>query len=109
MIGDSAGGNLAALCLGLRDDGLIHGCLRTRGQVAEVDRLYGYLLGYLDGERLTQVQVLKDMLIAQFGFIVPDGKIKDVPPGMNPTPYGARNADLVPADQTLRPARSGRR
>ncbi len=32
MIGDSAGGNLA-----------------------EVDRLYGYLLGYLDGELLTQV------------------------------------------------------
>ncbi|CAN2983375.1 hypothetical protein METHPM2_90049 [Pseudomonas sp. PM2] len=51
--------------------------------------------------------MLKDMLIAQFGFMMPDGKIIDVPPGMNPTPYGARNADLVPADQTLRPARSG--
>ncbi|MFC6339144.1 alpha/beta hydrolase fold domain-containing protein [Pseudomonas sp. CCM 7891] len=27
--------------------GLIHGCLRARGQVAEVDRLYEYLLGHL--------------------------------------------------------------
>ncbi|MBN3860988.1 alpha/beta hydrolase [Pseudomonas frederiksbergensis] len=28
-------------------EGLIHGCLRARGQVAEVDRLYEALLGYL--------------------------------------------------------------
>ena len=27
--------------------GLVHGCLRARGQVAEVDRLYDYLLNYL--------------------------------------------------------------
>jgi acetyl esterase len=35
--------------------GLVHGCLRARGQVAEVDRLYDYLLDYLKGEGLTQV------------------------------------------------------
>ncbi|MHA6231900.1 alpha/beta hydrolase [Pseudomonas fluorescens group sp. PF-69] len=28
-------------------EGLVHGCLRARGQVAEVDRLYENLLGYL--------------------------------------------------------------
>ncbi|MGF6327472.1 acetyl esterase/lipase [Pseudomonas sp. BS3782 TE3695] len=28
-------------------EGLVHGCLRARGQVAEVDRLYETLLGYL--------------------------------------------------------------
>lgn len=56
---------------------------------------------------LTQIQALKNMLIAQFGFMMPDGKIIDVPPGMDPTPYGARNADFVSADQTPRPARSG--
>jgi acetyl esterase len=28
-------------------EGLVHGCLRARGQVAEVDRLYESLLGYL--------------------------------------------------------------
>ncbi|KAF1021600.1 MAG: Carboxylesterase NlhH [Pseudomonas sp.] len=27
--------------------GLVHGCLRARGQVPEVDRLYEYVLGYL--------------------------------------------------------------
>ncbi|MCU1782599.1 alpha/beta hydrolase [Pseudomonas sp. 13B_2.1_Bac1] len=35
--------------------GLVHGCLRARGQVPEVDRLYGYLLDYLRSEGLTQV------------------------------------------------------
>ena len=35
--------------------GLAHGCLRARGQVPEVDRLYDYLLGYLRCELLTQV------------------------------------------------------
>jgi acetyl esterase len=35
--------------------GLVHGCLRARGQVEEVDHLYRYLLDYLDGELLTQV------------------------------------------------------
>ena len=35
--------------------GLAHGCLRARGQVPEVDRLYDYLLGYLTSELLTQV------------------------------------------------------
>ena len=35
--------------------GLAHGCLRARGQVPEVDRLYDYLLGYLRRELLTQV------------------------------------------------------
>lgn len=35
--------------------GLIHGCLRARRQVAEVDQLYDYLLGYLRSEGLTQV------------------------------------------------------
>lgn len=33
--------------------GLVHGCLRARGQVREVDQLYHYLLGYLHGELLT--------------------------------------------------------
>ena len=28
-------------------EGLVHGCLRARGQVAEVDRLYEILFGYL--------------------------------------------------------------
>ena len=28
-------------------EGLVHGCLRARGPVAEVDRLYETLLGYL--------------------------------------------------------------
>lgn len=77
VVGDSTGGNLAAaLCLGLRDDGrlyaerlqaagvntllypgkgLVHGCLRARGQVAEVDQLYTHLLHYLRSEGLTQV------------------------------------------------------
>ncbi|TWC72664.1 acetyl esterase [Pseudomonas sp. SJZ103] len=35
--------------------GLVHGCLRARGQAPEVDRLYGYLLNYLRSEGLTQV------------------------------------------------------
>lgn len=35
--------------------GLVHGCLRARGQVPEVDRLYDYLLHYLRSEGLTQV------------------------------------------------------
>ncbi|QLG90853.1 alpha/beta hydrolase [Pseudomonas yamanorum] len=35
--------------------GLIHGCLRARGQVPEVDQLYEYLLGYLREVLLTQV------------------------------------------------------
>ncbi|MGY4637647.1 alpha/beta hydrolase [Pseudomonas sp. TE24901] len=35
--------------------GLVHGCLRARGQVPEVDRLYDYLLYYLRSEGLTQV------------------------------------------------------
>ena len=35
--------------------GLVHGCLRARGQVAEVDQLYDYLLHYLRSEGLTQV------------------------------------------------------
>ncbi|OIN54586.1 alpha/beta hydrolase [Pseudomonas costantinii] len=35
--------------------GLIHGCLRARGQVPEVDQLYDYLLYYLRSEGLTQV------------------------------------------------------
>ena len=35
--------------------GLVHGCLRARGQVLEVDRLYVYLLDYLRGVLLTQV------------------------------------------------------
>jgi acetyl esterase len=28
-------------------EGLVHGCLRARGQAAEVDALYETLLGYL--------------------------------------------------------------
>lgn len=35
--------------------GLVHGCLRARGQVPEVDRLYDSLLDYLRSEGLTQV------------------------------------------------------
>lgn len=35
--------------------GLVHGCLRGRRQVPEVDRLYDYLLDYLGSEGLTQV------------------------------------------------------
>jgi acetyl esterase len=35
--------------------GLIHGCLRARGHVPEVDRLYDYLLHFLRSEGLTQV------------------------------------------------------
>ncbi|WP_312490666.1 alpha/beta hydrolase [Pseudomonas cremoris] len=35
--------------------GLVHGCLRARRQVPEVDRLYDYLLDYLRSEGLTQV------------------------------------------------------
>jgi len=35
--------------------GLVHGCLRARRQVAEVDRLYDCLLDYLRSEGLTQV------------------------------------------------------
>lgn len=35
--------------------GLVHGCLRARRQVPEVDRLYDYLLDYLGSKRLTQV------------------------------------------------------
>ncbi|WP_248733067.1 alpha/beta hydrolase [Pseudomonas sp. MWU13-2517] len=35
--------------------GLIHGCLRARGHVPEVDRLYDYLLQFLRSEVLTQV------------------------------------------------------
>ncbi|MFL1419836.1 alpha/beta hydrolase [Pseudomonas fildesensis] len=35
--------------------GLIHGCLRARGAVAEVDQLYDALVRYLHGELLTQV------------------------------------------------------
>lgn len=35
--------------------GLVHGCLRARRQVPEVDRLYDHLLDYLEGEGLTQV------------------------------------------------------
>lgn len=35
--------------------GLIHGCLRARRQVPEVDRLYDHLLDYLRREGLTQV------------------------------------------------------
>ncbi|MGY2375359.1 alpha/beta hydrolase [Pseudomonas sp. SDO524_S393] len=33
--------------------GLVHGCLRARGQVAEVDLLYDYLLQFLGSEGLT--------------------------------------------------------
>ena len=35
--------------------GLVHGCLRARGQAPEVDQLYNYLLHYLRSEGLTQV------------------------------------------------------
>ncbi|SFI37225.1 MULTISPECIES: alpha/beta hydrolase [unclassified Pseudomonas] len=35
--------------------GLVHGCLRARRQVPEVDRLYDFLLDYLGSEGLTQV------------------------------------------------------
>ena len=35
--------------------GLVHGCLRARRQVPEVDRLYDYLLDYLRREGMTQV------------------------------------------------------
>lgn len=35
--------------------GLVHGCLRARRQVAEVDKLYDNLLHYLRSEGLTQV------------------------------------------------------
>jgi acetyl esterase len=35
--------------------GLVHGCLRARDQVPEVDQLYNYLLHYLRSEGLTQV------------------------------------------------------
>lgn len=35
--------------------GLVHGCLRARGLVREVDQLYDYLLYYLRSEVLTQV------------------------------------------------------
>lgn len=35
--------------------GLVHGCLRAKGQAPEVDRLYGYLLDYLRSELLTQL------------------------------------------------------
>lgn len=35
--------------------GLVHGCLRARGQAPEVDQLYNYLLQYLRSEGLTQV------------------------------------------------------
>ncbi|SEC60197.1 acetyl esterase [Pseudomonas mohnii] len=40
----NAAGVAATLYYG---EGLVHGCLRARGQVAEVDRLYENLLGYL--------------------------------------------------------------
>jgi acetyl esterase len=40
----NAAGVVASLYYG---EGLVHGCLRARGQVAEVDRLYETLLGYL--------------------------------------------------------------
>ena len=40
----NAAGGSATLYYG---EGLVHGCLRARGQVAEVDRLYETLLGYL--------------------------------------------------------------
>jgi acetyl esterase len=40
----NAAGVAATLCYG---EGLVHGCLRARGQVAEVDALYETLLGYL--------------------------------------------------------------
>jgi acetyl esterase len=35
--------------------GLVHGCLRARGQAPEVDQLYNYMLHYLRSEGLTQV------------------------------------------------------
>lgn len=35
--------------------GLVHGCLRARRHVPEVDRLYDFLLDYLGSEGLTQV------------------------------------------------------
>ncbi|MFT0474617.1 alpha/beta hydrolase [Pseudomonas antarctica] len=35
--------------------GLVHGCLRARGQAPEVDQLYDYMLGYLRRGWLTQV------------------------------------------------------
>ena len=35
--------------------GLVHGCLRARGEVWEVDQLYNCLLDYLGRELLTQV------------------------------------------------------
>ena len=35
--------------------GLVHGCLRARGQAPEVDQLYAVLLDYLKSEGLTQV------------------------------------------------------
>ena len=35
--------------------GLVHGCLRARGQAREVDQLYTRLLNYLQGELLTPV------------------------------------------------------
>ncbi|MNL73820.1 Carboxylesterase NlhH [compost metagenome] len=40
----NAAGVTATLYYG---EGLVHGCLRARGQVAEVDVLYERLLGYL--------------------------------------------------------------
>ena len=40
----NAAGVAATLYYG---EGLVHGCLRARGQVVEVDALYETLLGYL--------------------------------------------------------------
>ncbi|MNN97689.1 alpha/beta hydrolase fold protein [compost metagenome] len=40
----NAAGGAATLYVG---EGLVHGCLRARGQVAEVDELYQALFGYL--------------------------------------------------------------
>ncbi|MGF6098652.1 alpha/beta hydrolase [Pseudomonas sp. 18175] len=47
-----AAGVATQLCSG---KGLVHGCLRARHQVLEVDRLYDDLLNYLRSEGLTQV------------------------------------------------------
>lgn len=47
-----AAGVATQLCPG---KGLVHGCLRARHQVPEVDRLYDELLNYLRSEGLTQV------------------------------------------------------
>lgn len=48
----NAAGVAATLYYG---EGLVHGCLRARGQVAEVDALYETLLGYLAKKRVAKL------------------------------------------------------